>query len=236
MNFCSQLKENIWIGAGSLIGLTLGSTYNLMNTGSFFGRDANICKNPFGSLNPLLVINNFRENEYLVTRKEHSLGLINPLCPLIYLVPIFANAVLDTAIQKKSFKESFETIISQAIKIVATPIFYSMSMAAVGLIAKGLMSASLNIFSNSALDTAGHVIFQMIQHLCILKALQGYETSSLQKKMFTILHVSVAVTDGIWMFNTASGCHSVADVIAGIACIALAYEVTEYVKFRISLK
>lgn len=101
-----------------------------------------------------------------------------------------------------------------------------------GFVAREFVRNNDHLFP-SQLDTSGHVIYQLAQNLLVMKSFQSLKETGKpwQDKTFSLLHNAVAVTDGIWMFNTAANCHSVADVIAATACCVTTLAGIEGTKF-----
>jgi len=158
-----------------------------------------------------------------LARQFDPRAVISPFYPLIYLAPLFACAVWNTANQKKSSDKTIASLGWQHLsKDVLIPGIYSALVTGGGFVAREYIFGHSN---RQALDASGHVICQIAQNICVMKSLQALEETgtSLQKKTFIMLIAALAVTDGIWMYNTAANCHSVADVIAGLACSVIAY-------------
>ena len=237
------MKKHAWIAAGSLTGLVVGGVINVIKTGSIFGNDKRACvNNQFGGFHIFGKINSFRENQLSESRAKLvdmviPLNLINPLLPFIYLAPMFTYAIWNTVTQKKDAEKWMKKIFIQGCehlyKDVVIPGMYATFLSVGGMVAREYIFDPLN---QQKLDVSGHVILQIAQNLCAMKALQALKETgtSLQKKTFIMLNIAVAVTDGIWMYNTAAHCHSVADVIAGLACSAVAYAGIESGKIILS--
>ncbi len=231
MSICSTIKENAWVAAGSLIGLTLGGVSTFIHTGSIFGKRHGYYigeQNLLGGFTGLIRINNFREGQLQQAIHGASLQLINPVLPCIYLVPLFACAVWNILNPQEADSRGWRHLS----KDIILPAMCSMLVSHWGFAVREYVfdHSNRNIFS--VLSVSGHVIHQMAQNVYVMEGLQGLrETGTpFQKKIFTIFHAIVAITDGIWMFNTAANHHSVADVIAGLACTGLAYTGVEGVK------
>jgi hypothetical protein len=227
----SKACSHLWVTAGTLTGLILGGSANLIATGSIFEKDKRRCENnPFGGITPLIAINALRESQLELAREDDLLIPIHPVLPFIYLVPLFAFAIWNTIPEKNSISEKgWKKVASvanrgwkQLSKNVIIPAAYSSIMAIGGLLVREYV---FNHSNNQVLDISGHVILQIAQNLCVMKSLQGLEEtgSLLQARTIKIFHAAVAITDGVWMFNTSANCHSVADAVVGLACNCLTY-------------
>ncbi|MBU6447045.1 MAG: hypothetical protein KGQ49_06575 [Verrucomicrobia bacterium] len=76
-----------------------------------------------------------------------------------------------------------------------------------------------------SVDTSGHVLIQMGYHIYNMKYLQalGKTGTPTQIKTLMAVHACWAATDAVWMFNTSAFCHSVADVVAAVACTSVVF-------------
>jgi hypothetical protein len=222
----SSLSDHLWTLSGSATGLAIGGAYNLIATASVFGKDTYACKvNPFGDFSVLSDINDFREHQ-----GRTSIPLIFPICPLIYAAPLLLCSTWNTVAQSERCSKIFSQTWKHMTKDVVLPIGYNILTAMGGFMAREGIIHYRHVIPQ--LDTSGHVILQIAQNIFVLKSFQALKDTGtpFQQKTFAILHCAVAVTDGIWMFNTAANCHSVADVVAGVVCTSSAFAGIEGVK------
>lgn len=220
MNFIDYLKNNSWAYAGSIFGNICGLATNLFRNASLFKNDFVSCKAPFHGIQPLVVINNYRES------RKNIVSWIKPkpfhlVFPLIHLVPSLGFNAYNAICAHKQNKASIslKNRVAVMVKSTIVPAAHSLFLLFGFATVRVLLDEQT---SRLGIDISGHIQVQCILGSHALHAAENMSDSATpsQIKMYSIAFLVCSVTDAIWAYNTAANCHSIADIVTGIACIA----------------
>ncbi|MBS0629484.1 MAG: hypothetical protein JSS30_04580 [Verrucomicrobia bacterium] len=202
-------RNNILIGGGSLAGLTAGAAVNYLRSGSLFSSNPADCALPFNGNTQLQTVNSIRQ------KLSASPYFFFPLLPLIHTVPMAFFALWNTIRPTHSDRPLLSRGWENLTKLVLNPILHQ------NLLYFGIFSI-VSLYSKLNKWVAPNVVLHSMNLLYAYKSQEGLQTVGrpAQKKIYTLLNLAIAVTDAVWLYNTAANCHSVSEVVSGIALAA----------------
>lgn len=232
-----KLWNQSWVATGVVGGTILGGIANVWKTGSLFSKDPAGCLDPFNGFQPLAVINQVR-NQALMPFAGYSATdvLFNRFFPMVYIAPVIGFNLWNLMRDRNQVHSKNQSFISNEWERVSRSVFYPLldNISLIGL--SNLTRRFYKKIGSPEVDTSGHVMVQgglTIFAMNMLSKVSETGTES-QKKLFTIICAIVACTDGIFMYNTTASCHSIADVVAGVAVVAVGYLGVQFARSIVS--
>lgn len=225
----SPFKDYRWVTAGSIGGIITGTAVNLLRGGSIFKSGIENCLSNSEGIEPFTSINRFREHHFR-SMPAISTRWTLPFPVSVYMIPLIGFTLWNTIPAKDSAEWDIKSFAKRGWHQVSNNIIYPLASNEMEILlsqlirdVSSLILCSLNL--DNYIDISGHVVSQVsltIFGINSLAAIAKTGTSN-QKKLYSIMLGIVAVTDGIFMHFTAANCHSVADVVSGVAVVGLAH-------------
>lgn len=228
MNSINLITDCGWSIAGTVGGLFAGSAANLLKSGSLFTHDNTACAAPFDRLFPLDIINNLRESDYKTIK---SRGVMTPtpfnlLYPGIHVAASLGCIVLNTIGEVRSGKDNLVDLGKKIGGRVATGVIYPTLHSSMLFLGSILAKIYIRpILAQYGIDVSGHAWYQISLAIHSANCLQEVLVNGTpkQKKAYLALVGAVAMSDAVWSYNSAANCHSVADIVSGVALVTLAH-------------
>ena len=197
------------VAGGSIVGLTAGIISNLVNRSWDEGGVPLPACFRFTHIPVFGPINDWRDS-------QNMLPLLEPTA--FSIVAIWNAVKKDDAAPSLNMAGKIRSNLRQTV----FPFLQALSTQfLVGTIRGQIGNA---VWNAAKIDIAGHVCQQVVDLIQRLSLFQGLskQGTSLQIRVAFVALAALSLTEIPWMFNTASNCHSVADVISGGAIALLA--------------
>lgn len=216
------VNNDLWAGAGLCIGYACGMAVNVWNNRAIFHQN----NDRFKSLGIFDSLNRMREKEFHDKLAYPNLSLFSPLIPAEHLIPMYVFTAWNIGTFVISPGQTFKTVSIFALRQVIENIVFP-NILSVGVIQGGfyIRSCSKGKCVNANVDVSGHAIAQsalVIRAIYGLQALSAVGTA-MQVRSYSIIVGLISVTDSVWGYHTAANCHSVADMVTGVACAAIPF-------------
>lgn len=228
---------------GVVLGTGLGSLSNLCKNASFFTKDCiekskhgktffgsgpTCAAGPYGT-SILTTINKVKQKEI------STFALATPFIPLIVPTVELISKSITQRDQKKPFYISIPHNIGK--ELVQIPISRIAHQSAL-VIGSLVMNTGLTLLSRSPaspmhafhdngsnFDVSGHVILKIALSTCLVNSLESARKTAgkTQALAWAAFAAGVAASDAVMMYNTGENCHTVAEVLAGVAAAGIVH-------------
>lgn len=207
----------ITLSAGTISGIVSGAISNIANSFSFFSHSIQDCRD-FSSTTMFGPISNWREKQF-----KGYLVPFFPL-PLIALTSLFAigNAFKKEVNVPRTAMSVAKKMTGNLYKMTVSPLLRNISANLIAFTLRGLFQDEFG--KRFGIDVSGHAVLHFVYLAYIYNSLVSLSevVSSNQAVLALIPLALLSFTEVAWMYNTTANCHSVADVVTGLAFGSLA--------------
>lgn len=226
MNFVSFI--NRWAPCGALLGLSVGAAVHYVRTRSLFHRNSDDCNTRFYNAWLPMAINDLRENDAQRFRDSPAttIGLVNPLQPIPYVVPVVLLLTLDTIRKLRTLEGRLVPLLRQQSFQVGKHILFPIAQSWILIRSSAKIREQLKGTAERAqIDISGHAFVELAVSLHMMSPNQFMFSvaSPCTAKIYAALVSVVAVSDTLWAYTTAANGHSAADVICAAAIFGSVY-------------
>jgi len=219
------MDKSFFIGSiGTFVGFSAGAVDNLLSNGG-----SPLARKSLDNCISLSILGS--EKFSLINTVRESFPLVS-LMHFVSDIMAHINTYYDRTEEEYGVFGYLKTYWNRHYKKVLLNTFHHSVSFGIGMIAREYLKE----FVPAEIDISGHAMSQVFFNFETIQLLRDSEEKNKpwQKTALKTLALGIGITDAVWMFNTTSNCHSVADVIAGFAISLAADRTTSGLKWCFS--